>query len=108
MAKLYDAVVTLGTYSSNGETKYVSRNIGSVIETRNGLALVMDASFNPAGAQRTEDGKVWVKLFEPRTEEAESPPPPPAARRGAPAPPKRSRQTSAAPAADFPDDDIPF
>lgn len=107
MAKIYDAVVTIGTYHVNGETKYVTRNIGSVIETRNGLALVMDASFNPAGAVRTEDGKVWVKLFEPRTEEAESPPPP-AARRGAPAPPNRSRQTSAAPAADFHDDDIPF
>lgn len=108
MAKIYDAVVTIGTYNLNGETKYVSRNIGSVIETKNGLALVMDASFNPAGAQRTEDGKVWVKLFEPREDvDTPAPPPPPAARRAAPARQSRTR-SSAAPAADFPDDDIPF
>lgn len=108
MAKLYDAVVTVGTYEKNGETKYVSRNIGAVLETRNGLALVMDAWFNPAGAQRTEDGKVWVKLFEPREEEQEQAPPPPAKRTAAPTT-RRRTQAAPPPAADdgF-DDDIPF
>lgn len=103
MAKLYDAVVTTGTYLSNGETKYVTRNVGAVIETKNGLSLVMDASFNPAGARRTEDGKVWITLFEPREEDAPAPRSNPHTQ-----PAQQTRRNNApAPPADF-DDDIPF
>ena len=74
MAKKYDVVATIGTYQKDGQTKYISRNVGSVIETKNGLAIVMDACFNPAGcANKTEDGKVFLSLFEPRPDAAQQP-----------------------------------
>lgn len=68
MAKLFDVVATTGTYTDRqtGETKYLTRNVGSIIETKNGKAMVLDATFNPAGCKATEDGKVWLTLFEPR------------------------------------------
>lgn len=66
MAKKYDVVATTGFYMAGNEKKYVSRNVGSVIETQHGLAITLDASFNPAGCPISEDGKVWLKLFEPR------------------------------------------
>lgn len=66
MAKVYDVVATTGTYVKDGVTKYLSKNVGEVIETKNGLAIKMDATFNPAGCTKTDDGKVWLKLFEPR------------------------------------------
>ena len=68
MAKVYDVVATVGTYEKDGETKYISRNVGAVIETRNGLSLKLDASFNPAGCKRNDDGSVWLALFEPKGE----------------------------------------
>lgn len=66
MAKRFDVVATTGTYVKDGVTKYLSKNVGEVIETKNGLAIKMDATFNPAGCKITEDGKIWLKLFEPR------------------------------------------
>lgn len=66
MAKKYDVVATTGFYMAGNEKKYISRNVGSVIETQYGLAITLDASFNPAGCPISEDGKVWLKLFEPR------------------------------------------
>jgi single-strand DNA-binding protein len=66
MAKLYDVVCTTGKYQKDGDTKYLSKNVGSMIETKNGPMLLLDASFNPAGCERGEDGKVWLKLFTPR------------------------------------------
>lgn len=66
MAKVYDVVATVGTYQKDGETKYISKNIGEIFETKNGLAMKIDATFNPAGCTKTDDGKVWLKLFEPR------------------------------------------
>lgn len=66
MAKKYDVVATTGFYMAGSEKKYISRNVGAVIETQHGLAITLDASFNPAGCPISEDGKVWLKLFEPR------------------------------------------
>ena len=66
MAKQYDVVATTGTYVKDGQTKYLTKNVGEIIETKNGLALKMDATFNPAGCKITDDGKIWLKLFEPR------------------------------------------
>jgi hypothetical protein len=66
MAKVYDVVATTGTYVKDGVTKYLSKNVGEVIDTKHGLAMKIDATFNPAGCTKTDDGKVWLKLFEPR------------------------------------------
>ncbi len=65
MAKKYDVVATLGTYERDGEKKYISRNVGSVIQTQKGFRLALEATFNPAGCRVEEDGKVWLALFEP-------------------------------------------
>lgn len=70
MGKKYDVVATIGTYMAGNEKKYISRNVGSVIETQHGLSITLDACFNPAGCQITEDGKIWLKLFEPREKDA--------------------------------------
>ena len=71
MAKKYDVVATTGTYEKDGEKKYLSRNVGSIIETKHGFRLLLDASFNPAGCERNEDGKVWLALFEPRKDNSQ-------------------------------------
>jgi len=62
----YHVVATLGTYEKDGQKKYISKNVGSVIETKHGFRLKIDASFNPAGCPRDEDGSVWLALFEPK------------------------------------------
>ena len=64
--KQFDVVATIGTYEKAGEKKYISKNVGSVIQTKHGLRLKLDASFNPAGCPRDDDGGVWLALFEPR------------------------------------------
>lgn len=64
--KKYDVVATVGTYEKNGEKKYLTRNVGSIIQTQKGFRLALEASFNPAGCKVEEDGKVWLALFEPR------------------------------------------
>lgn len=66
MAKKYDVVATLGSYERDGQKKYITRNVGSVIQTQKGFRLALDASFSPAGCRIEEDGKVWLALFEPR------------------------------------------
>ena len=96
MAKVYDVVATTGTYVKDGVTKYLSKNVGEVIDTKHGLAMKIDATFNPAGCTKTDDGKVWLKLFEPRQDSGQ-----------------QSGQGRAAPAQSAPqhddfDSDIPF
>lgn len=105
MSRKYDVVATIGTYQKDGETKYVTRNVGSVIETKHGLRLAMDASFNPAGCQKSEDGKVWLALFEPKPQDGQQP-----QQRAAQTPGQRARQDQApaqAPAFDDFDDELP-
>ncbi len=94
MAKVYDVVATTGTYVKDGVTKYLSKNVGEVIETKNGLAIKMDATFNPAGCTKTDDGKVWLKLFEPRESGQQ--------------PGQGRAPVQSAPKQDNFDDDIPF
>ena len=70
MAKRYDVVATTGSYVKDGQKKYLNKNVGSVIETEHGLSIKLDASFNPAALQKTDDGYVWLKLFEPKENRA--------------------------------------
>lgn len=98
MSKRYDVVATIGQYEKDGQTKYVTRNVGAVIQTSKGFRLKLDASFNPAGCPRSDDGGVWLALFEPRDDQQQGQP----QQRQQP---QRSQQ--AAPPDDF-DQDIPF
>lgn len=66
MSRVYDVVATIGTYEKNGERKFLTRNVGQVIETKKGLRLKMDACFNPAGCMKEEDGSIWLALFTPK------------------------------------------
>lgn len=58
-------VATIGTYQKDGQTKYVNRTVGQMVETQYGPKIKLDASFNPAGCMRGEDGTVWLALFDP-------------------------------------------
>lgn len=64
-----DIVATIGTYQKDGETKYVTRKVGSLVDTKHGPRIKLDASFNPAGCVRSDDGGVWLALFEQRERE---------------------------------------
>ncbi|WP_019407196.1 hypothetical protein [Stutzerimonas stutzeri] len=99
MSKRYDVVATIGQYEKDGQTKYVTRNVGAVIQTSKGFRLKLDASFNPAGCPRSDDGGVWLALFEPRDEQQQG-------QQQAPRQAQRSQQ--AAPPDDQFIDDIPF
>jgi len=99
MSKRYDVVATIGQYEKDGQTKYVTRNVGAVIQTSKGFRLKLDASFNPAGCPRSDDGGVWLALFEPRDDQQQTQQQAPRQQ------PQRSQQ--AAPPDDF-DSEIPF
>lgn len=67
MAKVYDVVASMGEYQDrDGNTKVRWQNCGAIFETKNGLALKLDAI--PAG----NSWEGWFKLFEPKTQQAGS------------------------------------
>lgn len=102
MAKLkYDVVATVGQYEKDGQTKYISRKVGAVIQTDKGFRLKMDAFFNPAGCRIEADGSIWLAFFEPRETQPQAWQQTP---RNASAPQPAQQ---AAPRDNF-DDDIPF
>ena len=82
-----DIVATIGTYEKDGVKKYITRNVGMLLETEKGFSIKLDASFNPAGCVRKEDGSVWLACFDQKEKDA----------------PKQPTRTYNAP-----DDDIPF
>jgi len=89
-----DLVATIGTYEKDGQKKYLSRKVGTMIETKNGPRMKLDASFNPAGCPRDEDGSIWIAIFDQKPRDAR-----PAGQAAA--------QDFQAPSDDF-NDDIPF
>jgi single-strand DNA-binding protein len=101
--KKYDVVATTGTYQKDGQTKYVNKNVGAVISTQHGFSLVLDASFNPAGCKISDDGKVWLKLFEPQDSNQQQAPQAPQGK-----PEHRQAQDFQAPDDGFDDLSIPF
>jgi uncharacterized lipoprotein YddW (UPF0748 family) len=66
VSKLYDVVATTGKYQKDGQTKYLNKTVGSIIETKHGKRLKLAAWFNPAGCEKDEDGAVWLALFPPK------------------------------------------
>lgn len=91
-----DIVATIGTYQKDGETKYVTRKVGALVDTKHGPRIKLDASFNPAGCRRDEDGGVWLAIFEQRNRDD-------APQQQSRAAPAKQRDT-----ADDSDDPIPF
>ena len=61
MSNYRDIVCTIGTYlDKSGAKKYVTRKVGTLLETDKGMKVKLDASFNPAGCLKSEDGAVSV------------------------------------------------
>lgn len=69
MSVRYDVVATVGQYEKDGQTKYLTRKVGVVVKTQKGYRLKIDATFNPAGCPRADDGGVWLALFEPKDDQ---------------------------------------
>ena len=67
MKKIYDIVVKTGTYEKGGETKNRYQNVGAVIQGDEGPFMLLERTFNPAGAPNP-DGRetVLLSLFKPR------------------------------------------
>lgn len=64
----YDLAVKTGSYEKNGETKGRYMNIGVVLEGDDGMFMLLDPAFNPAGVNRKDD-RVLVSMFEPKNRE---------------------------------------
>lgn len=65
--KKYDLVAVVGKYTNaQGEEKKNYRNVGAIIQTQHGFSMKLDATFNPAGLDKNEDGSVWISMFEPK------------------------------------------
>jgi hypothetical protein len=71
MAKLYDLAVAVGSYTNkSGDEKKRWKNIGSVVQTKDGgKVILIDRTFNPAGVP-VEDGRdqIMISMFEPKEE----------------------------------------
>ena len=67
MSNYKDIVCTIGTYlDKSGTKKYVTRKVGTLLETDKGMKVKLDASFNPAGCLKSDDGSVWLSCFDPK------------------------------------------
>ena len=91
MGKKYDVVAKVGEYQDqSGQTKPRWQNVGAVVTTENGHALLLNKTFNPAGLAEPDRESVMLNLFEPKERgQAQAP------------------QQSAPPADDW-DSDLPF
>ena len=77
MTKKYDVVYGESYKDRNGEEKVRWKNVGAVIQTQKGHALLLDRTFNPAGCADPDGrGTVLLNLFEPKPrDERQSAPP---------------------------------
>lgn len=70
--KKYDLAVKTGSYQAGGETKNRYQNIGAVMEGDNGLFVVLNRHFNPAGVPFKEGSdQILVSCFEPRQQDGQ-------------------------------------
>ncbi len=64
-----EIVATLGMYEKGGQRKYITRKVGTLLETDKGMRIKLDAIFNPAGCRIDEDGSIWLAVFDPKPRE---------------------------------------
>lgn len=68
MGLKYKVVAIAGTYNdrqTNAEKK-VYKTVGGVIAKQDGtFSMYLDSTFNPAGLEKQQDGKVWLGLYPP-------------------------------------------
>lgn len=97
-----DIVATIGVYERDGKKQYVTRKVGVMMQTDKGPRIKLDASFNPAGCMRSDDGGVWLALFYPKPRDHQQAP------QQKQQPRTTSRPEPTAPQFDDFDQDIPF
>lgn len=70
--KLKDLAVKTGSYTSNGETKNRYENIGAIMESENGMFVMLKRTFNPAGIE-VEAGRdsILVSAFDPKPQDGQ-------------------------------------
>ena len=76
MAKKYDLVVKTGEYTDqSGATKGRFKNVGVVMEGKDGPYILLDRTFNPAGVPG-QDGResIIVSMYEPRDQAGQQAP----------------------------------
>lgn len=68
MAKKYDLVVKVGEYTDqSGATKGRFKNVGVVMQGKDGPYILLDRTFNPAGVSGNEGREsIIVSMYEPR------------------------------------------
>ena len=68
MKKVYDCVVAVGTKKDG---KKVWKNVGAIMDKGEGMFLMLDKTFNPAGVDTEGRSSVLISLFEPSDEKKE-------------------------------------
>jgi len=77
--KLYDLVVTTGSYLDNsGTSKNRYQNMGALMQNKEGgKYILINKTFNPAGVPSVpEKDSIAVSLYKPETKPAAKPPAP--------------------------------
>jgi hypothetical protein len=73
MGKVYDLVVSVGSYQKDGETKKRYKNVGVVMEGDNGMYVLLERTFNPAGCPNDKGSEtVLISMMEPRERQPKS------------------------------------
>lgn len=73
--KVFDLAVKTGEYQDGDDTKGRYKNVGVVLEGDNGMFIMLDRTFNPAGVPDLNDDRrdtILISMFEPREEEGGS------------------------------------
>lgn len=65
MKRVYDLAVKTGTYQKDGQTKNRYEKIGNIFEGDNGMFMVLNRTFNPAGVPNPDNKtSVIVSMFQ--------------------------------------------
>lgn len=62
MAKTHDLKVKVGEYQKDGQTKSKYQSVGLIIEGQNGPYILLNRTFNPAGAPG-EGESIAISMF---------------------------------------------
>ena len=61
--RVYDVAVKVGTYEKDGETKGRYENVGVVLDSGDGMYMLLKKTFNPAGVESDGD-RIILSFFD--------------------------------------------